>query len=311
MPEFTRAQTAGFALMVVILAAAPFVAYPIFLMQVMCFALFAMGANLLMGYIGLLSFGQAAFFGMGGYVGGWMMLNWHVPPIPGVLIGGLTGAAIGTVFGWLSIRRQTIYFAMITLALAQFIIFFAVQATGFTGGENGIPNIPRGMLFGAVPLAPDLHLYGFVLAIFLIGFLFVHRVIYSPFGQVVKAIRENENRAISLGYRVDRYKWIIFILAAFLSGIAGALNSMVTRIVTLSDVGNITSAIVVLMVLVGGIGTVFGPLIGAAIIIAMQYYLASFSDWVTVIQGLIFIACVLLFRRGVVGEFATRLRLSL
>lgn len=311
MLGFTRAQSAGFVLMVAILLAAPFVAYPIFLMQVMCYALFAMGANLLMGYIGLLSLGQAAFFGMGGYVGGYAVQSLHLTPELGVVLGGLTGAVIGVVFGWLAIRRQTIYFAMITLALAQFVNFFAVQDTGFTGGENGMQNIPRGKLFGMVALGPDLHLYAFTLVIFLAGFLFAHRVIHSPFGQVVKAIRENESRAISLGYKVDQYKWIIFIIAAFLAGIAGALNALVTKIVTLTDVGNVTSAIVVLMVLVGGIGTVFGPLIGAAIVIAMQYYLASFSDWVTVIQGVIFIACVLLFRRGVVGEFAAKLKLSL
>ena len=308
---FTRAQAIGFVVMVAALAGAPFVAYPIFLMQVMCFALFAMGANLLMGYTGLLSLGQAAYFGMGGYVGGYTVQTLHLTPELGVILGGLIGAAIGTAFGWLAIRRQTIYFAMITLALAQFVNFFAVQDTDFTGGENGIQNIPRGKLFGAIPLHPDLHIYAFTLVIFIAGFLFVHRVIHSPFGQVVKAIRENESRAISLGYKVHQYKWIIFIIAAFLAGIAGALNALVTKIVTLTDVGNATSGIVVLMVLVGGIGTVYGPLIGAAIIIAMQYYLASFSDWVTVIQGTIFIACVLLFRRGILGELAARLKLSL
>jgi branched-chain amino acid transport system permease protein len=218
---------------------------------------------------------------------------------------------LGLVFGWLAIRRQTIYFAMITLALAQIVVFYAVENTSFTGGENGIQNIPRNNLLGVIPLAHDLQVYWFVLAVFVIGFLFVHRVIHSPFGQVVKAIRENENRTISLGYKAYQYKWIVFVLAAFISGIAGALNTLVMGIVTLSNVGNETSGLVVLMVLLGGIGTVFGPLIGALIIIAMQYYLSSFADWVTVIQGVIFIACVLAFRRGIMGELAAFTRTAL
>ncbi|HQT60344.1 MAG TPA: branched-chain amino acid ABC transporter permease [Acidiphilium sp.] len=308
---FTRAQAIGFVVMAAILAVAPFVVYPIFVMQVMCFALFAMGANLLMGYTGLLSLGQAAFFGMGGYVVGYMIQTMHASTEVGLILGGLTAAAIGVVFGWLAIRRQTIYFAMITLALAQLVYFFAVQDTSFTGGENGIQNIPRGNLFGSLPLHNDLQLYWLVFGVFIAGFLFVHRVIHSPFGQVVKAIRENESRAISLGYKVEQYKWVIFVLSAALGGIAGGLNALVVRIATLTDVGNATSGLVVLMVLVGGIGTVFGPLVGAAIIVAMQYYLASFSDWVTVIQGVIFIACVLAFRRGVAGEVASWLKLSL
>lgn len=308
---FTRTQALGFLVMLALLIAAPFFVYPIFVMQVMCFALFAMGANLIMGYTGLLSLGQAAFFGMGAYVAGYTVQSLHFTPGVAVILGGLTGVVLGLVFGWLAIRRQTIYFAMITLALAQIVVFFAVQETGFTGGENGIQNIPRGMLFGFLPLTHDLQIYWFVLAVFLIGFLFVHRVIHSPFGQVVKAIRENESRAISLGYKSEQYKWIIFVLAALISGVAGAMNSLVMGIATLTNVGNETSGLVVLMVLVGGIGTVFGPLIGALIIVAMQYYLASFSDWVTVIQGVIFIACVLLFRRGVVGEVAAMLRTAL
>jgi branched-chain amino acid transport system permease protein len=308
---FTGAQSVAFVLMLATLMVAPFVAYPVFLMQVMCFAIFAMGANLLMGYTGLLSLGQAAYFGMGAYVGGYAVQTLHLTPEAGVALGTLTGAAIGAVFGWLAIRRQTIYFAMITLALAQFVNFFAVQDTGFTGGENGMQNIPRGQVAGIISLHSDLHLYVFALVVFLIAFLFVHRVVHSPFGQVVKAIRENENRAISLGYKPAQYKWIVFTIAAGLAGLAGALNALVTHIVTLTDVGNATSGIVVLMVLVGGIGTIYGPLIGAAIIIAMQYYLASFSDWVTVIQGVIFIACVLLFRRGIIGELAAKLKFAL
>ncbi len=308
---FTRAQALAFLIMLAALIAAPFVVYPIFVMQVMCFALFAMGANLIMGYTGLLSLGQAAFFGMGSYVGGYCLQTLHFGAGVSLILGGLTGAVLGLVFGWLAIRRQTIYFAMITLALAQIVVFFAVQDTGFTGGENGIQNIPRDNLLGVIPLAHDLQLYWFVLAVFIIGFLFAHRIIHSPFGQVMKAIRENENRAISLGYKSYQYKWIVFVLAAFISGIAGALNTLVMGIATLSGVGNETSGLVVLMVLVGGIGTVFGPLIGALIIIAMQYYLSSFADWVTVIQGVIFIACVLLFRRGILGELAARLKVAL
>jgi branched-chain amino acid transport system permease protein len=308
---FTRAQAISFLVMLAALIAAPFVVYPIFVMQVMCFALFAMGANLIMGYTGLLSLGQAAFFGMGAYVAGYTVQTLHFTPGAAIVLGGLTGAILGLIFGWLAIRRQTIYFAMITLALAQIVVFFAVEETGFTGGENGIQNIPRGKLFGLLPLAHDMHIYWLVLIVFLIGFLFVHRVIHSPFGQVVKAIRENENRTISLGYKSEQYKWIIFVLAAFISGIAGAMNSLVMGIATLSGVGNETSGLVVLMVLVGGIGTVFGPLIGALIIVAMQYYLTAFSDWITVIQGVIFIACVLLFRRGVMGEVAARLKTAL
>lgn len=307
----SRAQVAAFLIMLAALIGAPFAVYPIFVMQVMCFALFAMGANLIMGYTGLLSLGQAAFFGMGSYVAGYALHTLHLSAVVSLILGGLTGAVIGAVFGWLAIKRQTIYFAMITLALAQIVIFFAVQDTGFTGGENGIQNIPRNPLFGVIPLARDLQIYWFVLAVFIIGFLFVHRIIHSPFGQVVKAIRENENRSISLGYKSHHYKWIVFVLAAFISGIAGGLNTMVLGIATLSEVGNDTSAIVVLMVLLGGIGTVFGPLIGALIIVAIQYYLASFADWVTVIEGVIFIACVLLFRRGIMGEIAALLRTAL
>lgn len=308
---FTGAQAIGLLIMLAILIAAPFFVYPIFVMQVMCFALFAMGANLLMGYVGLLSLGQAAFFGMGGYVAGYTIKFLHLTPGVAIVLGGLTGILLGIPFGWLAIRRQTIYFAMITLALAQIVIFYAVENTAFTGGENGITSIPRGALFSIWSFARDLQIYWFVLIVFMIGFLFVHRVIHSPFGQVMKAIRENENRAVSLGYKSDHYKWIVFILAALLSGVAGALNAVVMGITGLTNVGNDASALVVLMVLLGGIGTVFGPLIGALIIVAMQYYLTSFSDWITVIQGIIFIACVLLFRRGIVGEVAARLKTAL
>jgi len=232
-------------------------------------------------------------------------------PELGIIAGGLAGAALGTVFGWLSIRRQTIYFAMITLALAQIVYFFAVQLTDFTGGENGIQGIPRGKLFDFFPLTDDLAIYVVVAVIFLAAFLFVYRVVHSPFGQVVKAIRDNEPRAISLGYKATNYKWVIFILAATLAGIAGGTKAMVMGIQTLSDVGTSVSGLVVLMVLLGGIGTIFGPIIGALIVVAMQYYLAPFGAWVVVIQGAIFMICVLVFRRGIIGELAYRLRAEL
>jgi branched-chain amino acid transport system permease protein len=232
-------------------------------------------------------------------------------PEVGIIAGGLTGAALGTVFGWLAIRRQTIYFAMITLALAQIVYFLAVQEIDFTGGENGIQGISRSALFGKLSLNNDLAMYVVVAVIFLAGFLFVHRIVHSPFGQVVKAIRENEPRAISLGYKAEQYKWIIFILAAGLAGVAGATKAMVMGIETLSDVGATTSGLVVLMVLLGGIGTIFGPVVGALIVVGMQFYLSQFGAWVVVIQGGIFMACVLVFRRGVIGELAYRLKTAL
>jgi branched-chain amino acid transport system permease protein len=307
----SKAQSIGFAIMLVAIIIAPFLVYPITLMQIMCFAIFAMGANLLMGSIGLLSLGQSAYFGVGGYVSGYLLQSLGLTPELGILAGALAGAAVGTVFGWLVIRRQTIYFAMITLALAQIVYFVSVQDTDFTGGENGIQGIPRAKLFGLLSLSSDLAMYALVAVVFIACFLLVHRVIHSPFGQVVKAIRENEPRAISLGYKADQYKWIIFILAATLAGIAGATKAQVMGIETLSDVGPSTSGLVVLMVLLGGIGTIFGPLIGALIVVAMQYYLAPFGAWVIVMQGLIFIACVLVFRRGVIGEIAHRLKVAL
>jgi branched-chain amino acid transport system permease protein len=232
-------------------------------------------------------------------------------PELGIIAGGAAGAALGVVFGWLVIRRQTIYFAMITLALAQIVYFFAVQDINFTGGENGIQGIPRGALFGKLSLNNDLAMYVLVAVIFLAGFLFVHRIVHSPFGQVVKAIRENEPRAISLGYKAEQYKWIIFILAAALAGVAGSTKAMVMGIETLSDVGASTSGLVVLMVLLGGIGTIFGPVVGALIVVGMQFYLSQFGAWVVVIQGGIFMACVLVFRRGVIGELAYRLKTAL
>jgi branched-chain amino acid transport system permease protein len=311
MSGFSRAQLLGLAIMIAVVIVAPFVFYPIVVMQVMCYALFAMGANLLMGSVGLLSLGQSAFFGLGGYVAGYLVQSAGLTPELGIVAGGLAGTVLGVVFGWLVIRRQTIYFAMITLALAQIVYFFSVQDAAFTGGENGIQNIPRGALFGLLPLSNDRAVYMLVAVVFLAGFVFVHRVVHSPFGQVIKSIRENEPRAISLGYKTEHYKWIIFIIAAGLSGIAGATKAMVMGIETLADVGTATSGLVVLMVLLGGIGTIFGPVVGALIVVAMQYYLAPFGAWVVVIQGAVFMICVLVFRRGVVGELAHQLKLQL
>jgi len=308
---FNRGQQLSFAILVILVVGAPFVLYPIVVMQVMCYAIFAMGTNLLMGSIGLLSLGQAAYFGLGGYVCGYLVQSIGLTPEIGIVAGGLAGAALGTVFGWLAIRRQAIYFAMITLALAQIVYFGAVQATGFTGGENGIQGIPRGALFGFLSLANDRAMYALVAVIFLLAVIFIHRVVHSPFGQVIKAIRDSEPRAMSLGYKVESYKRIIFVLAAALAGIAGGTKAMVMGIQTLSDVGSSTSGLVVLMVLLGGIGTIFGPILGALIVIAMQYYLAPFGAWVVVIQGAIFMLCVLVFRRGIIGEVAYRARTQL
>jgi branched-chain amino acid transport system permease protein len=308
---FSRAQLTGLAILVLAVIAAPFLLYPIVVMQVMCYALFAMGTNLLMGSVGLLSLGQAAYFGLGGYVAGYLVQSAGFTPELGIIAGGAAGTLLGVVFGWLAIRRQDIYFAMITLALAQIVYFAAVQATGFTGGENGIQGIPRGALFGAIPLASDRAMYVVVAVIFLAGVLLVHRIIHSPFGQVVKAVRDNEARTTSLGYKTENYKRIVFILAALLAGVAGGTKAMVMGIQTLSDVGVSTSGLVVLMVLLGGIGTIFGPIVGALIVVAMQYYLAPFGAWVIVLQGAIFIICVLIFRRGIIGEIAFRIKAPL
>ncbi len=307
---FTRPQLIALAILVAILAVGPFFLYPVFLMKLLCFALFACAFNLLIGYVGLLSFGHAAYFGMGGYIAGHAAKVWGLTPELAIIAGAIVAGLQGAVFGWIAIRRQGIYFAMITLALAQMIYFFCVQAP-FTGGEDGIQAIPRGSLFGVIPLGQDLTLYWVVAAIFLGGFLLIHRIVHSPFGQVMKAIRENEPRATSLGYRTDDYKLVAFILSASLAGVAGATKSLVFGIATLTDVHWAMSGEVVQMTLVGGLGTVFGPVLGAAVIVTMQNYLAEMGAWVTVIQGAIFVACVLAFRRGIVGEIANLLKVRL
>jgi branched-chain amino acid transport system permease protein len=301
---------------------APAFVYPVFLMKVLCFALFACAFNLLVGYVGLLSFGHAAFFGFGAYVAahlakvgtvqlpvglpflGWAWLAIPLPPLTpelAILIATLVAALLGLIVGSIAIRRQGIYFAMVTLALAQMVYFLCVQAP-FTGGEDGIQAVPRRPLFGVLDLHDDFVFYYVVLAIFCAGFLVIYRTIHSPFGQVLKAIRENEPRAISLGYAVDRFKLIAFVLSASLAGLAGATKSMVFQLASLTDVQWQMSGEVVLMTLVGGLGTVFGPIVGAGIIITMQNYLAGFGEYVLVIQGAIFVVTVLLFRRGIVGE---------
>jgi branched-chain amino acid transport system permease protein len=288
------------AILLVLALAAPFVLYPVFLMEALCFALFACAFNLLIGYVGLLSFGHAAFLGTAAYVTAHTVKVWGLPPELGILAGVAGAAILGTAFGWLAIRRQGIYFAMITLALAQMIYFVALQVP-FTHGEDGIQAVPRGRLFGVIDLDDTLAMYYFVLAMFLLGFALIVRTINSPFGQVIKAIRENEARAVSLGYHADHYKLVVFILSAGLSGLAGSVKSLVFQLASLTDVEWTMSGWVVLMTLVGGLGTVLGPVVGAFFLVAMQHYLAQLGSWVTVVQGIIFVFCVLVFRRGIVG----------
>jgi branched-chain amino acid transport system permease protein len=308
--ETARSLEVAFAAMVVLLVVAPFVIYPVFLMQALCFVLFACAFNLLIGYVGLISFGHALFFGWASYVTAHAAKVWVLPPELAILLGTAAAAVLGLITGGLAIRRQGIYFAMITLALAQMMYFFALRAK-FTGGEDGIQGVPRGRLFGLFDLSNEAAMYVFVLVVVLAGFLLIYRIINSPFGEVLKAIRENERRAISLGYQTERYKLVAFALSATLAGLAGSMKSLVFQLASLTDVHWTMSGDVVLMTLLGGLGTVFGPVVGAFLVIAMQNYLAPFGQWVLVIQGLIFVACVLAFRRGIVGEIANRLRIPL
>jgi branched-chain amino acid transport system permease protein len=299
-------------LMAAVLAIAPWIGvYPVFLMKALCFALFACAFNLLIGFGGLLSFGHAMFLGTAGYVCAHAAKEWGWPPEAAIFIGTFASTVLGAVVGALAIRRQGIYFAMITLALAQMIFFFYLQAP-FTHGEDGIQSVPRGMLFGVLDLTRTLVMYYVVLAIFLAAFVFIYRIVHSPFGQVLKAIRENEPRAISLGYDAERYKFLAFVLSAALSGLAGSVKAIVFQLASLTDVHWTMSGEVVLMTLLGGMGTIFGPVVGAFAIIGLESYLARFGQWVTVITGLIFVVCVLAFRRGIVGElgawWATRKR---
>jgi branched-chain amino acid transport system permease protein len=292
----------GAAVMAAALAAAPFVGlYPVFVMKAMCFALFACAFNLLLGFGGLLSFGHAMFLGTAGYVSAYAAKAWGFNPELAILLGTAASALLGVVVGALAIRRQGIYFAMITLAIAQMVYFFYLQ-TPFTHGEDGIQAVPRGKLLGLLDLSQPLVIYYLVLAIFLGAFLLINRVIHSPFGHVLRAIRENEPRAISLGYDADRYKFLAFVLSAALAGLAGATKAIVFQLASLTDVHWTMSGEVVLMVLLGGMGTIFGPVVGAFVIVALESYLAPFGQWVTIITGAIFVVCVLAFRRGIVGE---------
>jgi branched-chain amino acid transport system permease protein len=305
-----RDEQVAFLLMTLALIIAPLFAYPFFLMQALCFALFACAFNLLVGYVGLLSFGHAMFLGSAGYFSAHIAKVWGWPPELAIIAAALGAGVIGLATGALAIRRQGIYFSMITLALSQMIYFFCLQAP-FTHGEDGIQAVPQGKMLGFINLSNQMTLYYVVLAIFLFGFLAIHRIINSPFGEILKAIRENEPRAISLGYKTDRYKLAAFVLSATLVGLAGATKSIVAQNASLTDVHWTMSGEVVLMTLVGGLGTIFGPVVGAFVIVAMQNYLAGFGQWVTVIQGVIFVACVLAFRRGIVGEIAHLFKRSL
>lgn len=310
-PRAMRDEMIVFVLMALLLAAVPFTGvYPFFVMQALCFALLACAFNLLIGYGGLLSFGHAMFLGTAGYCSAHALKVWALPPELGILVGVAAAFVLSIITGYISIRRQGIYFSMITLALSQLLYFIYLQAP-FTHGEDGIQGIPQGQMFGILDLSKPTVLYYVVLAGFLAGFLLIFRIINSPFGEVLKAIRENEPRAISLGYRTDQYKFLAFVLSGTLAGLAGSLKVFVAQNASLTDVHWTMSGEVVLMTLVGGLGTIFGPVVGAFVIIAMQQYLAGFGQWVTVIQGAIFVICVLTFRRGVVGEIAHYFRRSL
>ncbi len=306
-----RDERFGFSIMTLLLVSIPFTnIYPYFVMQALCFALFACAFNLFLGYSGLLSFGHAMVLGTAGYVSAHASKEWGFPPELAILTAVAASAVLGVITGLIAIRRLGIYFAMITLALSQLMFFLYLQAP-FTHGEDGIQGVPQGMLFGVFDLSNTMTLYYFILAVFLIGFLIIYRTINSPFGEVLKSIRENEQRAVSLGYKADHYKLVAFILSGTLAGLAGAVKVFVAQNASLTDVHWTMSGEVVLMTLVGGLGTIFGPVVGAFVVIAMQQYLAGFGQWVTVIQGVIFVVCVLAFRRGIVGEIAYRTKRSL
>ena len=291
-----------FAALVVLGSIAPFVFYPTLLMKLLCFALFACAFNLLLGFAGLLSFGHAAFFGGSAYITGYLCRDMGLTPELGLLAGAIFGGALGAVFGLIAIRRAGIYFAMITLGLAQIIFFLALQMK-FTGGEDGMQGIPRGKLFGVIDLTDNIAMYFLVFAVFLGGFWLIYRTIHSPFGQILKAIRDNEPRAISLGYDVNRFKLLAFVISASLTGLAGATKSLVFQLASLGDVHWHTSGDVILMTLLGGLGTILGPVAGAVTIVGLENLLADkVGSWVAVIMGSIFVMCVLLFRRGLVGE---------
>lgn len=307
LPRETRQFAVAFLVMLALIVVAPFVAYPFFVMQALCFALFACAFNLLIGYVGLLSLGHAMFLGAASYVCAHAAKVWGLDPVVAILAGVACSALLGLVAGALSIRSQGIYFAMITVALSQMMYFFWLEAP-FTHGEDGVQGVPQGRALGLIDLSQPVVLYIFVAAVFLFGFLTVHRAVNSPFGEILKAIRENEPRAISLGYRVQRYKLAAFVLSAALAGLAGATKAIVAQNASLTDVGFAMSGEVVLMTLLGGMGTLYGPVVGAVAVVSMQNYLAQYGQWVTVIQGAVFVVCVLMFRRGIVGEIANALK---
>ena len=311
--KFTLTTVDKISLVVLaLLAIVPFqgFVYDLFMMKVFCFAIFAASLNLLLGFAGLLSFGHAAFFGTGAYITAYVMKEWGLTPELGLICGVLCSTVLGYVFGALAIRRQGIYFAMITLALAQVIYFLATQVP-FTNGEDGIQGVPRGKFLGLIELSSSTHMYYFALIVFILAFFMIKRIVSSPFGQVMKSIRENEPRAISLGYDVNRYKLIAFTLSAGLAGLGGGLKSLVLQLASLSDVFWHTSGEAVLMTILGGIGTLWGPVAGAAVIINLQNYLANLGGWSTIATGAIFVICVLAFRRGIIGEIAYRLKIKL
>jgi branched-chain amino acid transport system permease protein len=302
-----RAQIGVYVVLGVLALIAPFLGlYPVFLMKLLCFAMFACAFNLLLGFTKMLSFGHAAYFGASAYITGWLVTAMGWGTVAGILGGVAVSMLLGLVIGAIAVRRQGIYFAMITLALAQVVFFFCLEAN-FTGGENGLQGIPRGSILGVVGLGDDRTMYYFVLAVFVGVYVLIRRIVHSPFGQVLKAIRANEPRAISLGYKVDRYKLTAFVLSASLSGLAGSLKALVLGFVTLSDVSQGNSGEVILMTLLGGSGTFLGPVIGANLVVTLQEYLSDLvGAWVSVIIGAIFVVCVLIFRRGFVGEIQRR-----
>jgi branched-chain amino acid transport system permease protein len=302
-----RAQIAVYVVLAALALIAPFLGlYPVFLMKLLCFAMFACAFNLLLGFTKMLSFGHAAYFGASAYITGWLVTAQGWGTLEGIAGGVAASMLLGLVIGAIAVRRQGIYFAMITLALAQLVYFVCLQAQ-FTGGENGLQGIPRGSLFGLVGLGGDRTMYFFVLAVFVVVFVFIRRIVHSPFGQVLKAIRANEPRAISLGYKVDRYKLTAFVLSASLAGLAGSLKALVLGFATLSDVGQGNSGEVILMTLLGGSGTFLGPVVGANVVVTLQEYLSDLvGAWVSVIIGAIFVVCVMIFRRGIVGEIQRR-----
>ncbi|MCE2029047.1 branched-chain amino acid ABC transporter permease [Sessilibacter corallicola] len=283
---------------------APTIFYPVFLAKILCFALFACAFNLLLGYAGLLSFGHAAFLGTGGYVTGYLMINTGLSPELAIILGMIAGGMLGAIFGKLAVKREGIYFAMVTLALAQLVFFFYLQAP-FTNGEDGMQGVPRGAVFGLVDLTNNFAMYYFVLAIFILGYWLINRTVHSPFGQVLKAIRENEDRAISLGYEVNRYKWVAFIISAALASLAGSTKALVFNLASLTDVHWHMSGEVILMTLVGGVGTMLGPILGAGLVVTMQNYLSGgeLGNYIHIIMGIVFVVCVLSFRSGIVGQF--------